>query len=453
MKKLPFGVTIAFALGLMLRVVLVWRTADLGTPILDEQQFVRLASSLLRGDGFGWGPGDPTSLRPPLYPGVLAALWWATGDGNLQAARMMQILLAALTSLTVYLLGRRVFNRHVGLVAAAVVWLYPSLVFFNMVMLTETLFTLLLTVFLLLAVHLVNRPTVAAGLLCGLALGLAALTRSVLWPLPLLLCPVLLVITRGPFRARMLATAAVLVGFVAPVGPWAVRNTMLQGVPTVVDTMGGMNLRMGNYEYTPDDRMWDAVALGGDKSWVKGIETEFAHPPTEGEKEKWAQRKALAYMAAHPGITLRRALIKFADFWGLEREFLAGVARGLYTPPRWFVLPASVLVALASAVLMIVGGMGIWLARPEYRQHVVLLLPIVMITAVHTIVFGHSRYHVPLMPIFALYGAALVLEPGRWSRSSSLARLAAVCTVVLLLMVWVRELAIVDAGRIRGFFG
>ena len=24
---------------------------------------------------------------------------------------------------------------------------------------------------------------------------------------------------------------------------------------------------MGNYEHTPDDRMWDAVALTGEKNW------------------------------------------------------------------------------------------------------------------------------------------------------------------------------------------
>jgi hypothetical protein len=67
--------------------------------------------------------------------------------------------------------------------------------------------------------------------------------------------------------------------------------------------MGGINLRMGNYEYTPDDRMWDAVSLRGEKNWVYGIGADVDHTPTEGEKDKWAQRKALEYMRANPGIT------------------------------------------------------------------------------------------------------------------------------------------------------
>ena len=45
---------------------------------------------------------------------------------------------------------------------------------------------------------------------------------------------------------------------------------------TIVDTMGGMNLRMGNYEYTPDDRMWDAVSLQGEKSWVHGLSPHWS---------------------------------------------------------------------------------------------------------------------------------------------------------------------------------
>jgi hypothetical protein len=151
----------------------------------------------------------------------------------------------------------------------------------------------------------------------------------------LILCPLLAVLIRAPLGRRVALPLLVLAGYAAVVAPWAVRNTRLQGVVTIVDTMGGMNLRMGNYEYTPDDRMWDAVALNGEKSWVHGLSRDFAgQTVTEGQKEKWAQRKALEYMRANPGITLRRALIKFADFWGLEREFAAGVQNGFLRAAR-----------------------------------------------------------------------------------------------------------------------
>ena len=68
--------------------------------------------------------------------------------------------------------------------------------------------------------------------------------------------------------------ALVLFGFAAAVVPWAIRNTRLQEVTTIVDTMGGINLRMGNYEFTPDDRMWDAVSIKGERNWVYGFTTD-----------------------------------------------------------------------------------------------------------------------------------------------------------------------------------
>jgi hypothetical protein len=173
-------------------------------------------------------------------------------------------------------------------------------------------------------------------------------------------------------------------------------------------------------------------------------------PITEGQKEKWAQRKAIEYMRANPGVTLRRALIKFADFWGLEREFVAGVQTGLYAPPVWFQVTGSLAIVLGYVAIVIAGAVGVWLAAPDdWRLQVVLLLPVAVITGAHTIVFGHSRYHVPLMPIFAVYAAALVAARAQEYRVSSRPVLVgAAVTVTVLLSVWIRQIAVSDFGRI-----
>jgi hypothetical protein len=308
--------------------------------------------------------------------------------------------------------------------------------------------------FLLLAVMLVQRPGVAIGAACGLALGLGALTRSVLWPLPILLCPLLLALLPGSFRRRMLLSTMVLAGYAIVVMPWAVRNTRLQKVVTVVDTIGGMNLRMGNYEHTPEDRMWDAVALTGDKNWVFAL-TQEGHPAganiTEGQKEKWAQRKAVEYMLANPGTTLRRAAIKFWDFWGLERSFIAGLQQGVYRPPRWFGVLAGAAILLTCVGVMIAGGIGLWLAHPDWRVHILMLAPIVVITGVHTIVFGHARYHKPLVPVLAVYAAAWTVQV--WRRNGPLPSRAAMAgaalSVLVLLVGWGRQVLVVEGDKLR----
>jgi hypothetical protein len=201
--------------------------------------------------------------------------------------------------------------------------------------------------------------------------------------------------------------------------------------------------------------MWDAVGLTGKQSWIYAYTQE--HPgesPTEGQKEKWAQAKAVAYVRANPGMTLRRDLIKFADFWGLEREFVAGVQQGLFAPPKWFAGVATIAIVLAYPLIAVLGAAGMWLAAPEWRVNLLLLIPVVAITGIHTIVFGHSRYHVPLEPILMLFAsAALVMPQGMPWRARPLVVGGALLTVALLVSIWLREVLIVDADRIRAFLG
>lgn len=444
-----------FAAGLAIRLAALSQTATLGPKIVDEQQYTQIAENVRSGNGFAWGPEQPTSIRPPLYPALLSATWTILGHTDFQAVRVIQILLSLATAALVYWLGAAVWNERVAAAAAAIFWLYPSLIFYDSLILTETLFTFLLVAFVASTIRLVQTPRPLFAVACGVSLALAALTRSVLWPLPLILCPALMVMLDASWTRRAALAAIVFAAYAAVLAPWAIRNTRLQHVVTLVDTMGGMNLRMGNYEYTPDDRMWDAVALRGDKSWVHGLSDDLGNGViTEGQKEKWAQRKAIEFIKAHPRETLRRDVIKFSDFWGLEREFIAGVQQGLYDPPRWFAVVATIVMLAAYVAVAIAAAFGVWLAAPsDWRLHAIVLLPILTITGAHTIVFGHSRYHLPLIPFLAVYAAAWVTKLAANGARRRGAVIAASLTSAVLIAVWVRQVAIVDLPRILSLIG
>ena len=77
-------------------------------------------------------------------------------------------------------------------------------------------------------------------------------------------------------------------------------------------------------------------------------------------------------------------------------------------------------------------------------------LPVVFITAVHTVVFGHSRYHLPLIPLFALYASALLTTQtvAVW-RERRPAVVGAAATVLVLIALWLRQIVLVDAARIK----
>src|SRR5262249_54493118 len=132
--------------ALAVRVALVWAAADLPLQIVDEQHYTQLAANVVAGNGFGWGPGSLTSIRPPLYPGMVAAVWTLWGSPSLQAVRVVQIGLSLISIVVLYSIARRLFNERTALVASAIFAFYPSLLFSNVLLLTETLFIMLLLI-------------------------------------------------------------------------------------------------------------------------------------------------------------------------------------------------------------------------------------------------------------------------------------------------------------------
>src|SRR5206468_3998619 len=136
-------------------------------------------------------------------------------------------------------------------------------------------------------IQVLTDGAVGWSLAAGICLGLAALTRSIAWPFAFVLIPFLALAIRATVRQRVVACVAVLIGYGLVITPWAIRNTRLQGTMTIVDTMSGINLLTGNYEYTPEDRMWEGVNLvGGPHSWIAPLIKEYpGRYFTEGEKD------------------------------------------------------------------------------------------------------------------------------------------------------------------------
>jgi hypothetical protein len=286
-----------------------------------------------------------------------------------------------------------------------------------------------------------------------MVLGLAALTRSILWLFPLVLCPLAFFSVRGRPWRRLNVALGLFLGYALVVTPWAIRNTRLQGVFTVVDTMGGVTLRMGNYEHTPINRAWDPVTLQGETSVFQQLRQEQPEVSswTEGRKEKWALRTALAYMLAHPLVTLHRAVIKFANFWGLERVIIAGWQQGLYQPPLWLAGLGTLVITFFYVVMMLCASLGLFLAGPrEWKAHIFFLLLLIFICGIHTAIFGHERYHLPLIPVLCLYAAAAVVNRS-WLRLQEGFRTAMppVVACMVLLAIWGRELFIIEIERIQ----
>ena len=395
--------------------------------IVDEKHYNRLALSILERGEFGWRPGHLTAIRPPLYPAFLALIYKVFGPESYNAVRLIQIFLSLASGWLIYSLAKRIFHEErVALLATGLFLFYPSLLLFNYLLLTEILFIFLflLSVWFLLYFKRSFRNLFIAGIFWGLA----SLTRSVIYPLTPFVA-LFLIFASSSKKRGLLAAALFLSATILTLSPWVIRNYRVFGHFVAVDTMGGLNLYMGNYEHTPLHRAWAAVSNPPEIAWYRGHEEELKEL-NEAERQRWAIKKALEFMKEHPGLTALRTLIKTANFWQLERTIIAGMQKGIFLGLQnkitKVILTLSILLAYVTVAILGFSGLLLRIlnhrgsyafsqnyihkGRTEKFADRLILLIISYFTAIHAVVFGHSRYHLPLIPLLGIYAAYLMVN-------------------------------------------
>lgn len=129
----------------------------------------------------GWYVDDtqPNTIIPQFFPFHAMLLAVGMAVGGLYAGLLVTPLWATLGLAAIFLLARRLFNAHIGLLAAALLALTPTHIYFARYPTTEPL-TLLLIFTGLLALQTIwdeQNATRAWGVLGGAAFGAAFLTR------------------------------------------------------------------------------------------------------------------------------------------------------------------------------------------------------------------------------------------------------------------------------------
>lgn len=443
------------ALGAMVRVVLLVGFDGADLHIVDEQHYNALAVNLVNTGRYALDGGELTSIRPPLYPAFLAAVYSIAGLENFTAVRALQMLLGLLLVVQVFRLGQLLYDDRVAVGAAAAVCFYPSLLGYENLLLTETLSALLACTMCVCVAQFLRTSAWRHLVALGLVWGVAALTRSVFYLFPPFLAVFLWFALRNRrvgYRLAAIATATLV--FAAVLAPWSIRNTLLHKTFVTVDVMGGRNFMMGNYEHTPLSRAWDAISMNGEQAWHRVLADAdpqaYAAAATQGQRDKLAMSYGLHYAIEHPALTAQRCAVKFLNFWQLERTMVAAISRGNWrqvsTPE---LIGWTVLFFGSYAVLFALSVVGFATTLPRDRRlRIFLFLMTAFVCAAHTATFGHSRYHIPLVPLLAVFAAAAVVHRATLREQLATWRgSAAIAVLVLIAASWCWEIVCVDAGK------
>jgi 4-amino-4-deoxy-L-arabinose transferase-like glycosyltransferase len=262
---------------------------------------------------------------------------------------------------------------------------------------SEPLFLVLLVGagFLLLAAA--DRPSSNLALAAGVALGLAALTRSTALALvPFLLAP--LADRRYPPRARRHLAASALVGFAAAVLPWTIRNALAFRELLPVNDAGGYSFYHGNSAWTaryyalrtrPEYDRWLVDFDADMRRRMAAVDRDGTFSP--GRRSAFFTRMAIAEIRADPAAEARLIAQKT---WQWLRPY----------PTPWF-WPAPIVVGVGLLYLALDALAAAGLATAKRRGAAVFSLGVLAVAmAAHVALLVVWRYRAPYWdPILILY--------------------------------------------------
>jgi len=354
------------------------------------------------------GPGQATAFWPPGYSFALAALFKLSGV-SVAHAMVMNAAFGAATVPVVYALGSAIFDRRVGLAAAALFAVFPNAIAWAPVLFAEELFTLIFVaaLWLLVAQPLDGRRWLTIACF-GLLTGMAVLTRgegAVLFPVAATFW-----LARWGVRTGLRYAALAFAVAAMTIVPWTVRNAVEMHAFIPVSTNSATVLRIGHAPDATGDNKWT-------RDTVDGVPMETVHfqHDTEVKAYRAFQRRAVKYALTHPKREVELSGLKLYHTYRSDVVVIPWVTTLDSTPfkpaglhdPLWYLFTYSYYILFFAAV----ASLPLWLRRDPYR---LLLGSVFLFWSLFHIAFSaEPRYHVPLYPAFAIAvagGAALALD-------------------------------------------
>lgn len=377
----------------------LYRVVQAGDPSAlefpDEVQYWEMARSLWSGSGLRDELGF-RATRMPLYPALLApftALQW-----GVVYAKALQCVVGATAAVLATLCGSSLVGRRVGLVAGLFVALDPFLIFSSALLLTETLFITSLLGCWWIAASLLTKLGGACPnrtgrwLVLGCVSALTVYARESTLGLIVLLVGGAVLLDRFRRRTIMGALACLIVVFVSLL-PWAYRNHAVTGDWCFLTHRAGISLY---------DGVGPHATGASDLAEIKQM------PSVRGLNEvEWNQyflAESRRAIASDPARILRLAVTKLARMWNPVPNVATYQSSAVRLVAAAWTLPTFAL-ALAGAVLL-----PMRLGRVGWRTTILLLLPALYLSVLHSLFIGSVRYRLGAIPMLEILAAVALLE-------------------------------------------
>ena len=281
-------------------------------------------------------------------------------------------------------------ERNPPLVGAGLAAVYGYFIYYNVALMTETFFIVLVLFSLYLSLELKEKPTLARWVLLGLALALAGLLRqTILLFAPFLLLWLFWELKKAGVR-RWYVTVPVVV-IILMIAPWTIRNYLVYHQFLLLNSNAGYAFFASNNPNLGTDWRNDVVVVPV---------PEELEGQNEAELDRALTRKGIQFILADPQrylwLTLDKTL-EYFKFWpSSDSSRISNLNRvlsfGLYLP---FML------------------LGLFLSFWRWRNFVPLYLFIVIHTGIHLLSWPAPRYRLSVDAVSMVFAGLALLELAR----------------------------------------
>jgi 4-amino-4-deoxy-L-arabinose transferase-like glycosyltransferase len=393
----------------------------------DELVYNGDANFLAAGHGFNdpyyalTHPGakpPPAADHPPLTVMVLAPVSWLSShpplswivneplDDHVREHRYTMVVLGTFLLLLVGLLGRRIGGDAVGLTAAGIAAVLPTIWVNDGLVMSETVTAVCVVGALLCALACWDSPSVLRAAALGGLCGLAALARAELVLFVPLLALVVPLTTRRPGRerAKLAACSVVVAGLV--IAPWVGFNLVRFHDPTFISTNDGIALAGSNC----------AQVYYGSGIGLTNLSDCLGAPPPgdQSQAARVYRKRAFDYISAHKSRVPIVVMARIGRTWSVFRPGDMITFNVNEDREQW--VTRLGLVGYYPTLIAAIGGAVLLWRTGRRRELWALLVPAIAITIGVAVTYGQTRFRAAAEPSLAVMAAVALVALVRWVR-------------------------------------
>lgn len=395
----------------------------------DAHGYDKLALNLSQGNGYVDEDLRLTMNREPAYPFFLAFVYLAFGH-SYAAVKFLQILLFLGTVILTYSIADMVFGRRIAMYSMIATAFFPTLMSYPSYILSETLFTFLLSLFVFFCLKACVGKKLVYYVLSGAALGSLILCKAIM--LPFIVVLFLWGVLFCKETAKTILMVFICVGIILP---WMYRNYKHFNTFSLREGSAlALCIKAQKLDYGPEDFKKAIIFTISEQAGKKMFPDSVKDPrdflfkedmlarerilpelKKEGYGDEEINRMMMNRIKKRP---LKFLAVSFLDLLKLSQFSYfpvlnqANVIEKFHRLPNgraWLSLLRAGFRSIAG-LLILFSIIGMYIKRTMWKKWIFLVIIISYPLIIYDLIYGNGRYMVPFIPYFVIFSMPAVFR-------------------------------------------